>query len=152
MCYNEAQICAQPWQYCQKHLLCYRNKLMCCASVVLDVIVVVLLSSFQCLSDQFPCRIQPIGSAPMCWSNPHTVMNVLIIIPISNHHSNSDYLYYLILLSSVFCISIHVQCFCQYCKERIWRSVNHIMAQANFITDAALYLGRVLYCMAQLLI
>jgi len=27
--------------------------------------------SFQCLSDHFPCRIQPIRSAPIRWSNPH---------------------------------------------------------------------------------
>jgi hypothetical protein len=28
-------------------------------------------------------------------------------------------------------------------NERIWRSVNHIMAHANFNTDAAFCLGRV---------
>ena len=31
--------------------------------------------------------------------------------------------------------------FLDYCQERTWRSVNHIMALANFITDAAFCLG-----------
>jgi hypothetical protein len=43
----------------------------CCFSFLL----LLLLFSFQCLSDRFPCRIQPIGSAPIRWSNPHYVIN-----------------------------------------------------------------------------
>ena len=38
------------------------------------------------------------------------------------------------------------------CQERIWRSVNHIVALANFITDAAFCLGCVLFTVSKLLI
>jgi hypothetical protein len=74
----------------------------CCSCCCCCLVMLLCSSSFQCLSDQFPCRIQPIGSAPMCWSNPHTIMNVLIIIPISNHHSDCHY-HYIVL----FCI-LHI--------------------------------------------
>jgi hypothetical protein len=38
------------------------------------------------------------------------------------------------------------------CYERTWRSVNHIVALANFITDAAFCLGYVLLTIKKILI
>jgi hypothetical protein len=66
--------------YCNRNSSCVAD--LSCYAFVLDFFAMVLLSfsSFQCLSDRFPCRTQSTGSAPVRWSNPHFILLILVLI------------------------------------------------------------------------